>query len=830
MPADTYKGLTSSQVISNRSKFGANTALVAKPNLFLKTIKEIVIQPMIILLTCAALLYFILGQPNEATIMLIAIGFVTGISIYQENKSRNAINALKKLSIPGAKVIRDGLTINISSADIVIDDLIVVEDGDLVPADAEIIEMHDFTVNESVLTGESLPVSKNSETPDHIIFQGSMIMTGFCIARVTAIGAHTSFGKISQSLQEIEITNTPLQLQIKNFVTGMAWTGVGAFLVVWGVNYYLSKSILNGLLHGLTMAMSVLPEEIPVAFSTFMALGAFQLYKSKVITRSPHTVESLGAATVICVDKTGTITENKMALSTIYDFTRDLTFDYTKEPFQFNTVLEYAMWSSEIIPFDSMEKAIHDMYTALTPLDLRPIFSMIHEYPLSGHPPFMTHVFSDTSGNSIIAVKGSVEGVLKQCKLSSDQKKIILDKTKVFASSGYRVLGVGKSQMDVQNLPQTQQEFEFDFLGLIAFYDPPKKNIADVLRQFYKAGIKVKLITGDYLDTVLAIAHQVHFNIGSAFLVGNDIMTMDAQVLREKVNSVNIFARMFPEAKLKVIEALKANGEVVAMTGDGVNDGPALKAAHIGVAMGLRGSEIARQASSLVLMDDDLIHMTEAIALGRRIYENLKKAIQYIISIHIPIILIITIPLLFLWKFSDFFLPVHVIFLELIMGPTCSIAFAREPMESNSMEKAPRKLTSSFFTLPELTLSLIQGSIITIACLGLGYYYMDTLHDEATIRTVIYTTLIFSNIFLTLVNRSFHQSIFTTIRYKNNLILVIILASLAIFFMSIYFPPVRNLFLFVKPTSRDLALCISFAFAGVMWVEIFKWVRRTKKK
>jgi Ca2+-transporting ATPase len=829
MPTESHYGLSEETVIANRLKFGSNAILLEKSNEFLKTLKEIVFQPMFILLTFTALVYFVMGEPQEAMIMIIAIGLVTGISIYQENKSRSAINALKKLSSPLAKVIRGGHTILIPSDEIVIDDLMVVEDGNLIAADGEAIEIHDFTVNESILTGESLPVTKNIFPPDNIIYQGTMVMTGSCVAKVTAISSQTAFGKIGQSLENIKVSRTPLQQQIKKFVTSMAWTGVGAFLIVWAINYAMSKSILHGLMHGLTMAMSVLPEEIPVAFSTFMALGAYHLYKRKVITRSPYTVETLGAATVICIDKTGTITENRMTLCAIYDFLSGETFDYTKELPHCSQVLEYAMWASEKIPFDHMEKSIHEVYGSTVSTDLRPGFELIHEYPLGGNPPIMTHVFSDHHGKIIIAVKGSVEGVLKQSNLTQKQKDEILNITKSFASSGYRVLGVGKSDGDVNDLPHSQHHFQFEFLGLVAFYDPPKQNIEEVLQHFYNAGVKVKLITGDYPETVLALADQIHFQKGSTFLTGTEVMKMDKTELQNRVNEVNIFSRMFPEAKLKVIEALKANDEVVAMTGDGVNDGPALKAAHIGIAMGLGGSEIAKQAAALVIMDDDLDHMVDAIALGRRIYENLKKAVQYIISIHIPIILIITVPLILSWKFTDLFLPIHVIFLELIMGPTCSIVFAREPLESDSMNKTPRKLTSSFFSISELSLSIIQGLVITIFCLGLAYFLMTAGHTEAEVRTNIYATLIFSNIFLTLVNRSFYYSIFTTIRYKNRLLPIIIFASLVVFFLSIYFTPVRRLFNFVELPVKSLFYCLGLAFTGVMWVEFYKMIIHHKK-
>ncbi|MEP6793309.1 MAG: HAD-IC family P-type ATPase, partial [Saprospiraceae bacterium] len=476
MSTSSHKGLSGSDVMASRQRYGSNIVHHVKPHVLLHTLKEIVLQPMILLLICAASVYFILGQPSQAFIMLFAIAIVTGISIYQENKSRSAINALRKLSSPQAKVIRDGQKITIPTGEIVIGDLIVVEDGNVVPSDAEIIEAHDFTVNESILTGESMPVFKNLTPPENIIFQGTMVMTGSGIARVTAIGSQTSFGKIGQSLEEIAITKTPLQIQIENFVTKMAWMGAGAFLLVWGINYYLSKNLLHGLLHGLTMAMSVIPEEIPVAFSTFMALGAYQLYKRKVITRSTHTVEALGAASVICTDKTGTLTENSMKLTAIYDFTHDTLYDYTSASSPFNIVLEYAMWASEIIPFDAMEKAIHELYTSSVSTDKRPDYALVHEYPLSGNPPIMTHVFSNHKTNPIIAVKGSIEGVLKQCKLSAGQIRGILEKTNTLATKGYRVLGVAKSNSDVFDLPHSQHSFVFEFLGLIAFNDPPKKN------------------------------------------------------------------------------------------------------------------------------------------------------------------------------------------------------------------------------------------------------------------------------------------------------------------------------------------------------------------
>lgn len=795
-----------------------------KPHRLWEVVKDIATEPLFVILVCTASLYFILGEYGEGIIMLIALGFVSGISLYQENRSRTAVEALKKLTAPLAKVIRNGQPVEIDAAEIVIEDLILLEDGNLIPADAILVERHDFSVNESVLTGESLPVEKNVGSK---VFQGTLVMTGSCVARVVTIGRRTEFGKISQSLQEIEPEQTPLQVQIKAFVKKMVAAGLFAFLIVWGVNYYISRDVLHSLLRGLTLAMSVLPEEIPVAFSTFMALGAYHLYKKRVIARTPHTVEALGAATVICVDKTGTITENRMELTVIYDFKQDKLIDFTTEVGAFNEVLEYAMWASEPKPFDEMEKSVHGMYGKLAPHDLRSTYSFTHEYPLSGKPPIMTHVFTAPTGERVIACKGSVEGILNQTKLTAGNISRVEKIAHQLATRGFRVLAVAQS-LHTGALPASQHEFEFDLLGLIGFHDPPKQNISGILEKFYSAGIQVKIITGDYAETAVSIARQIELKNDAPAITGDQVMNMSNLELQKWVGRTSIFARMFPEAKLRVIEALKTNGEVVAMTGDGVNDGPALKAAHIGIAMGQRGSEVAKQAASLVLVDDDLEHMTEAVALGRRIYENLKKAIQYIISIHIPIILIVTMPLLLLWKYVDIFSPVHVIFLELIMGPTCSVIFENEPMEANSMRKRPRKMTASFFSLPELSLSIIQGLVITTACLTLGYYMMERGSSEALVRTVIYTTLIFSNLFLTLVNRSFYYSVFTTFQYKNPLIPMILSISLLILFLSIYARPVQNLFKFEPLTIDQIGLCLFTAAAGVLWVEGYKWRKRQK--
>ncbi len=830
MKDEVYTGLNDEQVQNNRKTFGANKLADDDKSEFWSTIKEIILEPLFLILVLTAILYFVLGEFTEGLVMIFALLFVSGISLFQENKSRKAVNSLKKLADPTIFVFRSGKKQMLPVEELVVDDVFTIEDGNIVPADAILLQQNDFSVNESIMTGESLPIFKNLDEGTNQLFCGTLVVSGSCTARVTAVGKTSLLGKIGSSIDNIETEKTPLQLQISKFIKTMVIFGSIAFLVVWILNYVKDGDVLESLLKGLTLAMSVLPEEIPVAFSTFMALGAYHLYKKKVIARSPMTVETLGAATVICTDKTGTLTENKMQLATIYDFAKDQLLEYNSNTNSPSEVLEYAMWASEIAPFDAMEKSIHDVYAQVYKDDNRPCFKMVREYPLSGKPPVMTHVYSDKDHNQIVAVKGSVEGVLDISDLTDDQKKQILQVTSDLATKGYRVLGVGKSGMEIEDLPEVQQDISFCFLGLVAFYDPPKHNIVKTLAAFNKAGISVKMITGDHAGTAVAIAKEVGILKADLVLTGEAIIDMTDDDLKSKIGAVNVYARMFPDAKLRVINALKSNGEVVAMTGDGVNDGPALKAAHIGIAMGNTGSDVAKSAASLILMDDDLSHMVEAVALGRKIYENLKKAIRYIISIHIPIILVVTMPLILGWMYTDIFTPIHVIFLELIMGPTCSIIFENEPIEKNSMSKSPRKMTTDFFSFKELFISIIQGLVITSACLGLGYYFMSDGGELSLVRTIIFTTLILSNVFLTLVNRSFFYSVLTTIKYKNNLIPLVIVVSLAVLSMSIYFPPVQRIFGLQGLSMYHLGLCLVTSFVGVLWVEGYKiWVRASRK-
>lgn len=829
MSVDNFNisGLTDEQVLLSRKKHGSNKLVYKKESRFLTMAKGFIQEPMILLLLVASTIYFITGHTGDALFLAAAIILVSAISIYQDSRSRIALEKLKTFTQPHSKVIRNGEVVEINSDELVVGDSLMVEEGSVIAADGIIVHSNDFSVNESLLTGESFSVYKDSLKSENSIFRGSTVTSGLAIANITAIGNQTTIGKVGRSLEEIEDEKTPLEIQINDFVKKMVIIGAVVFLIVWALNYLQTRDLLDSLLNALTLAMSILPEEIPVAFTTFMALGAWRLMRMGIVVKQMKTVETLGSATVICTDKTGTITENRMSLAKVFLLDSGVISEVEGrlgEPEK--ELIRMAMWASEPIPFDPMEIALHQVYQDFQPDDERPLFRMIHEYPIGGKPPMMTHIFQNDKGQRIIAAKGAPEAFMEISDLSDQQKERLDMAVHELAEEGYRVLGVGEALFEGTDFPEKQQQFHFDFKGLVAFYDPPKANIQSVFQQFEKAGIKIKIVTGDNSKTTWAIANQIGFDSGDNTIEGKELMQKSDEEITTLVQKNNLFTRMFPDAKMKIINAFKKNNEVVAMTGDGVNDGPALKAAHIGIAMGEKGTEIAKQAASLVLMEDDLSKMVDAIAMGRRIYSNLKKAIRYIISIHIPIILMVFIPLALGWIYPNIFTPVHVILFELIMGPTCSIIYENEPMEANTMDQKPRLFTTTFFNWRELTISIIQGLGITAGTLLAYQYGVFTEVGELQTRAMVFSTMISANIFLTLVNRSFFFSIFTTLRYRNNLVILIIGITVIIATAILYLQPLTNFFEMASLSFQQLLICIVIGSASVLWFELVKWWKR----
>lgn len=802
-------GLSTSEAIERRKQYGSNVLTSAKKNHLLRSILNIVREPMFLLLAVACALYFFLGDTAEAIMMLVSIAFVAGIEIFQETKSEKALEALREFTEANVRVLRDGSWTELPAAGLVPGDVVTIGEGERVPADGEVLKQHDLSVEEAVLTGESLPVDKKAGDS---LFQGTTVAAGQGIFRIAATGNNTELGKLGKSIEAIDPVPTPLQLQLERFVRQMGIFGIIAFSLAFFLNISAENDFWQALLLSLTIAMALLPEEIPVAFTTFMALGSYRMVKSGILVKQPKTVESLGSATVICLDKTGTITENRMSVAEVVSFSDDNE----------ESVLDFAWWASEPDPFDAMEKAIRDRIVERG-RDPRKGYHLVHEYPLGGRPPMMTHVWSNPGGHQVVACKGAVERILSACSAGENLRSRVMDLTEEMAAKGYRVLGVA-SVVHNSPFPVEQDDFDWKFEGIVAFFDPPKENVGEVFGTFYAAGIRVMMITGDHTATARNIARSVGLQGWELALTGQEIMELDDHSLRDAVKRVNVYARMFPDAKLRIVQALQANGEIVAMSGDGVNDGPALKAAQIGVAMGARGTDIAKRAASLVLLNDDLGSMTTAVQQGRRIYDNLRKAIRYIISIHLPIIMAVLVPLLFGWEYTHILLPLHVIFLELVMDPMAAIGFENEPAEPNLMRKPPRGRGVSLFTTPELGMTLLQGIVLGAAVLFAYRFAVDKGYEEDAVRAYVFGTMVFGNLFLTLTNRSFDYTFLKTVTYKNPFLWRILGLSLVMLGIVLYAPPVASLFRVSILHADDLGWCALFAFIGVAWFEVWKAV------
>lgn len=815
-----HPGLSSEEAFLRLQKDGPNVLFNRKRRNLWGLALGILSEPMILLLLLATVLYFLLAQYQEGYMLLFAIILVASISFLQTVKSDHALRELGKLTEPRVELLRDGVLKLLPATEIVFGDLVLAEEGMNIPCDGIIIRAYDLTLNEAAMTGESVPVFKNHGDK---IFAGTLISSGSVFFEASATGLRSELGKLGKSMEDLPKEKTPLQKQIDKFVRSMAWVGMGAFLSILFLHWLETRDFIHSLLRGLTVAMALIPEEIPVAFASFMALGAFKLSSFQVLTREPRTVESLGSATVLCADKTGTITTEDMKLACLVAPGMEFRTDDNAIPGEeIKILLRAARISSEPKPFDAMEKAIADEYGK--------IFGeftdvLVMEYPLSGKPPMMTHVIENPDGERKVAAKGALEKILEVCKGTEAEKRACLAQAEQFSAAGYRILGVASAGYGAGDFPAHQEDFHWNYLGFLCLFNPPKENARQVLQGFLDAGVQVKMITGDYPATASSIAGLVGIK-HAKILTGEVVMKMQPQELAAQVSDVHVYARMFPDAKLRVIQALKERGEVVAMTGDGVNDGPALKAAHIGVAMGKRGTEIARQAASLVLVNDDLQGMLEAVRLGRKIYINLKKAVSYIVSIHVPIILTVTLPLFFGWSFTELFTPIHVIFLELVMGPTCSIAFENEPAEPGKWQSSPRRRNGSFFSPKELGRSLLQGIFVSGLILFLYHSDLQAGLPETVIRTRAFSLLVFCNILLTLVNRSFLQPVWKTLLIPNRILWLMLMLTLALLLITVYQPAVRNLFGFAQLEWQELFFCFVMAIPAVLWIELLKWYRR----
>lgn len=826
-----FEGLTPEQVQRSRASNGENVLKLEKSGGFFHQLFDILQEPMILLLIAVVVIYISTGNYNEALFMGFALLIVLSISIYQDNRSKSALKALQQLTAPRVQVIREGKLLGIAAKEVVVGDFCTVREGESIAADGTLRFSTDFTVDESLLTGESFSVSKDAFSEDNRVLSGTVVLSGYAVYEVTSVGDGTKLGQIGASITSIEKEKSPLQIQISKFVRSMAVIGVAVFAVVWGVSYYNTNDLVESLLAGLTLAMSILPEEIPVAFTTFMALGAWKLLRQGIVIKRASLVETLGSTTILCTDKTGTITENRMELEKIFRAKSSRHFKRSDfdDP-ELNEIIWNSLLASEPVAFDTMEMDIHSISKQQGLYEKRNAWALFHEYPLEGKPPMMTHVWKTPAGELIAAVKGAPEALLEHSHLALGERIRYQQVYEELASQGLRVLGVGTTRVLEGALPVRQQDITFEFLGFLAFEDPPKAFISDVFKELKQAGIVVKVITGDNELTTKAVAQKAGISEVNSSITGTELMELNPQELARAAKQHTLFTRMFPEAKLRIIQSLKEQGEIVAMIGDGVNDAPALRSAHIGVAMGHKGTEIAKQAASMVLSNDSLEGITEGVKAGRRIYSNLKKAIQYIISIHIPIVVVVSIPLILGWMYPHIFSPLHVIFLELVMGPTCSIVFENEPLEKRAMKEPPRPISETFFSRKELFRSVVQGAVIAGVLLVLYQYSINAEMEEDKLRSLIFSTLVLSNVFLSFVNRSSYHTIVETFSYKNPLLYGISIMVLGLLFSLLYFEPARSFFELGKLTVLELLQCTALAFISVAWLDLQKIIMRKVRK
>ena len=764
-PNGVWQGLSAKQVAQALQSGGRNVLPGQEPKSLMAICLEVITEPMFLMLVVAGVLYLILGDRAEAIFLLGSVFVIIGMTIFQQRKTQRALDALRDLSAPRALVIRDGRETRISGSDVVQGDLLVLHEGDRIAADSILLEGK-MEVDESLLTGESVPVSKfPSDADQHTLFASTVVTRGVGVARVTAIGAGTAVGRVGAELLAAKEPPSKLQSHSRHLVRLLGLIAMllalSQVLLGWWWN---DQPVVESLLLGIALAMAILPEEIPVVITVFLALGAWRIARHQVLTRRVSSVEALGGITMLAVDKTGTLTENRMVVAEVA--TMHQTFKSTDAdhmPEAFHALVEFALLATPEDPFDPMEKAIQHFGHAW--LDGT---EHVHdgrlpefEYPLSPEILAMTRVYATRQpSHHLLATKGAPEAIMDLCHLGPEKRQAIARQVESMAHRGLRVLGVARGvwrethDRDESETawPDSQHDFDFEYLGLVALYDPPRAEIPDAISMCKRAGIRVLMMTGDHPATARAIAKEVGLSSSPDVLTGTEVMSLDDQALASRLRTLDVCARLKPEHKLRLVNALRGSREVVAMTGDGVNDAPALKAADIGIAMGERGTDVAREAASLVLLNDSFASIVEAIRQGRRIETNIRKAVRFIIAVHIPVIALAMMPTLFHWVVL--LMPVHIVLLELLIDPACAVVFEAEEEEKGLMDRPPRAAMDSPFSGGQLLSGLLQGLGVAVVLL-IGKWWGDLSQwSEGEIRTVMYLSLLLSVMLLIWSNRS----------------------------------------------------------------------------
>lgn len=835
MSAPSHTGLSAREAEIRLGRDGPNELPAAGRAGALQLLWEVVREPMFLLLVACGAVYLALGDRHEALMLLGFVGVVIVITFVQKRRSQAALEALRDLSSPRALVLRDGLPVRVPGKALVVGDLVLLAEGDRVPADIELLQASYLTVDESLLTGESLPVLKQAReaadaapaTEQQLCFSGSLVTQGTAQGRVVATGPRSALGRIGASLGGIAMDDTPIQRETAQIVRRVALAGAATALLLamgWGLS---RGDWLTGLLAGLTLAMAILPEELPVVLTIFLGLGAWRLSREQVLTRRIPAVELLGATTLLCVDKTGTLTRNQMEVRRLW--ADGDSFTLADQPIAamahaFHPVLEYAVLSSHRRAFDPMEAAIGTAgrHWLQGSEHLHADWTLVSDYPLSRELLAMSRVWrSPDQRELLVAAKGAPEAIIDLCHLAPLQRERIALQVAALAADGLRVLGVARAVFAAGELPAIQHDFDFEFVGLVALEDPVRPDVPAAIAECRAAGIRVAMITGDHPATALAIARQAGLDMADGHLSGAELDALDDAALAARLRDTQVFCRVRPEQKLRLVQAFRALGEVVAMTGDGVNDAPALKAAHIGVAMGGRGTDVAREAADLVLLDDAFGSLVTTIRYGRRVFANLRKAIAFVLAAHLPIIGLALAPLLLGWPLI--LMPAHILFLQLVIDPACSIVFEAEALEPGAMAQPPRRPEARLFDAALVRLSLLQGVGLLAAVLA-GYLLAAQGGATDAGRTVAFAVLVLGNLGLIQANRAWAG---TGPRPVNAAFRWIVLGTLVLLAVALGVPQVAALFKFAAPSPALLGLTAALALLAWAWCRaVVAWQRR----
>jgi Ca2+-transporting ATPase len=838
MAASTSTGLTEAAAQRLLEQDGPNGLVTSRPRTLFKLLAEVVTEPMFLLLVACGITYALLGDRGEALMLLGFVVIVMGTTFAQQRRAEQALNALRELSSPTALVMRDGVLRTVAASTLVCTDIVLISEGNRVPADMRLLESSNLTVDESMLTGESAPVLKfaiatagawpvEGEAPETLVFSGTLVTQGTARGQVIATGARSALGRIGASLASISTEPTPIERETRQVVKRVALVGLAMATLLTLTYWYLRGQWVQGILAGLTFAMAILPEELPVVLTIFLGLGARRLARANVLARRIPAIELLGATTLLCVDKTGTLTMNRMLVRAIWNDTAGYdaraagiagsgALDEALHP-----VLEFAVLASHRRPFDPMESAIGDAGQRLlaNTEHLHRDWTLLNDYPLSKEMLAMSRVWQSPDQRAkMIAAKGAPEAIMDLCHLEPERSAALALQVERMAGEGLRVLGVARALFDSAVLPVNQHDFDFEFLGLIGLEDPVRPDVPHTIAQCRAAGIRVVMITGDHPATAIAIARQAGLAAGRT-MNGTELAAMDDGTLRERLADTDIFCRVQPSQKLRLVQAFQARGDVVAMTGDGVNDAPALKAADIGVAMGARGTDVARESAALVLLEDGFGALVTAVRLGRQVFANLRKAIVFVVAAHVPIVGLSVLPVLLGWPML--LMPVHILFLQLIIDPACSVVFEAEPIEEHAMKMPPRGPAARLFDRAVLLRGLAQGAGLLLLLIGINLFGRAMDQAEEAIRATSFCVLVLANLCLIYVNRSWSQATWRR-RAGNPAFYFVVGGAVLLLALVLGMPLLRSLFSFSVPSSQLAGIAVGVTLLSFLWFEAVK--------